>query len=213
MAERMRVGKVATTSYNGIAAVNIDGVTLCSLLDIGQYEAPKNTFAEAIGSLSDTRLDSIRNELDWENLALFVVDEISTVDANIIAMIDARLQKVMGNKEPFGGIAMLFTGDFNQLGAVQKMFLLNDMIGYAAWKEAMSKKIAPPQKKKKKSRKRKADSATFVHMTSAAKIGAKITKATVRRERESKRESGHLPVRPLCSQKPGPPWLQCLCTI
>ena len=44
MAERMKVGHVQTTSYNGIAAVNIDGVTLLSLLGIDRNISSETSF-------------------------------------------------------------------------------------------------------------------------------------------------------------------------
>jgi hypothetical protein len=48
-------------------------------------------------------------------------------------MIDVRLQQVMDSTREFGGIAMLFVGDFNQLGPVKDTFLLADMMKWAVY--------------------------------------------------------------------------------
>lgn len=155
LAEHMRVGHVQTSAYNGIAAVNIDGATLCTLLAINQYVASEINFAEAMEYLSEDQVRAIRNDLNWESLALFVVDEVSTIDSVVISLIDARLQRVMGVAKPFGGIAMVFVGDFNQLGAVHKTFLLDDMVCWSEIQQEIQKKNVAPKKKQSK-RKRKA---------------------------------------------------------
>jgi len=159
LAFMMGVGRVQTTSFNGIAAVNIDGTTLCRLLGIDKYTPTETDFAKAHSTIKGDQLMAIKNELDSDKLVLFIVDEVSTLDAVMIAMIDARLQRVMGNNRQFGGIAMLLCGDFNQLGAVKKMFLLDDMIGWAEYqKHSVSqidaKKAGATQVKPKKKRKR-----------------------------------------------------------
>ena len=51
-------------------------------------------------------------------MSFFIVDEISTVDARIIAILDLRLQQVYNNNLPFGGMPVMFAGDFNQLSLV-----------------------------------------------------------------------------------------------
>ena len=160
MAERMNAGHVQTTSFNGIAAVNIDGVTLLSLLGIGRNVSSETDFASANKSLEPDQLRDIRAEVQASKLALFVVDEVSTLDSVTIAMIDARLQAVMGVAEPFGGVGMLFVGDFNQLGAVKKTFLLDDMVNWAEYQASLQEKIVPPKEKAKRKRKKsKLDSA------------------------------------------------------
>ena len=41
------------------------------------------------------------------------------------------MQQVMGNSLPFGGIPVLFVGDFNQLGPVKKTFIPSSMMMWA----------------------------------------------------------------------------------
>jgi len=169
IAHALSVGHVQTTSYNGIAAVNIDGETLCSLLGIGQSPNESLSFADAVNNISEDQLRSIRRNLHHSELALFIVDEISTLDAPMIAMIDARLQKAMKIGKPFGGVAMLFVGDFNQLGAVQKTFLLQDMLDWAEYQQyhkKTSKKGSTKKKKKMPVKTTTGDSSGMLHRAS-----------------------------------------------
>ena len=168
MARRMNVGHVQATSFNGIAAVNIDGVTLLSLLGISATTSSATNFADAKDNISDDQIRSIRNEILADELALFIVDEVSTLDSIMIAMMDARLQRVMGVAEPFGGLAILFVGDFCQLGAVRKTFLLDDMVNWAEYQANLQKKIAPPQKQQKNQKKQKQRKNTKETLTPAS---------------------------------------------
>jgi len=140
----MGVGHVQTTSFNGIAAVNIDGITLCKLLKIGHGTPTDTDFSQARCASHGDDLYAARNDMAADKLVLFIVDEVSTLDAAMIAMIDARLQQVMGNDKEFGGIAMLFCGDFNQLGAVQKTFLLDDLLQWSEYQQHHADKVESP---------------------------------------------------------------------
>jgi hypothetical protein len=129
LARIMGAGYVPTTSYNGIAAFMIDGTTLCSLLGISGALA---NHPKATHNVNQDKIHQIRQALHSDTMCLFIVDEVSTLDAPIIAMIDIRLQQTMQNTLPFGGVAILWVGDFNQLGPVKKTFLLRDMMVWAS---------------------------------------------------------------------------------
>jgi hypothetical protein len=53
-----------------------------------------------------------------KELCLFIVDEVSTIDAGRVCAIDAHLKFSMASEDNFGGVAMIFLGAFNQLPAV-----------------------------------------------------------------------------------------------
>ena len=123
----LKSGHVVGTSYNGIAAFMIDGTTLCNTLGL-----PANIpFNFKKTEIDHNKILKLRNLLQAKRLCLFIVDEISTIDTPIVAMIDKRLQTICQNKLRFGGVAMLFVGDFNQLGPVKKTTIPTDMIEWA----------------------------------------------------------------------------------
>ena len=53
-----------------------------------------------------------------ENLQALVVDEVSMVSPDLIDCMNNCLQKVKGNREPFGGVPVVFVGDILQLPPV-----------------------------------------------------------------------------------------------
>jgi hypothetical protein len=129
----MKAGHLAGTSYNGIAAVNIHGGTICNMFDLKTNYDTKiwNQAVQAFKCRGD-KLSKIRQNLHWENLHTLVIDEVSTIDAFTIALLDLRLRDVMDQPlKPFGGVAVLMCGDFDQLGPVGKHFIPTDMVNWA----------------------------------------------------------------------------------
>ena len=56
----------------------------------------------------------------WEGVDYFIIDEVSMIGAYFLSQLNARLTRAKGgeecwNEKPFGGINMIFTGDFGQL--------------------------------------------------------------------------------------------------
>ncbi|CAB9516444.1 helicase PIF1 [Seminavis robusta] len=124
----LQLGTVATTSYTGIAAVNIDGSTICSMFAI--HDTSDSIKAK---TLSDDSIAQLRLKLRSDNLCCLILDEISTIDSRIIALLDLRLRQILDNSDiPFGGLPIICVGDFQQLGPVQKTPLCKDMLTWAA---------------------------------------------------------------------------------
>ena len=122
-------GIIQTAAYMGIAAVNIKGSTINSLFrvrfnDTADSGDTDEKHPETVDALDVETLQKFKDEIDIKNIALLVIDEISTVTPNLIAIINARLQQAIESddpseakrsKEPFGGIGVMFVGDFMQL--------------------------------------------------------------------------------------------------
>ena len=154
MAETFKSGHVATMAYNGIAAVNIDGNTLCSILKITpSNEGPVRETLEA------TEIVQIRKLLQAETLALIIIDEISNIDTATKALINSRLKQVMNSTEDYGGLGIVFLGDFSQIKPVGGIPLVDSAIAVAELKKKQSQQetqqqqttdtIRPPKKRRK----------------------------------------------------------------
>jgi hypothetical protein len=76
--------------------------------------------------VSEAHGHQMPDAMDASCLKLLIIDKIATIDGKTLAIVDARMQQIMRNSKPFGGIACLFVGDFTQLGAVKKTFLPQD---------------------------------------------------------------------------------------
>lgn len=101
----------AITASTGIAASHLDGVTIHSFTGIGIKR-----------NLHEKVLDGIaRNSWLVEKVKpvkVLIIDEVSMLDAVILEDINAVLQKIHDNSYPFGGVQIVFVGDFFQLPPV-----------------------------------------------------------------------------------------------
>ena len=107
--------KVLLTAPTGKAAFNIQGCTIHSTFLI-----PANQRLE-YKQLDQSRLNTLRSKL--RHVKLLIIDEISMVGANMFNFINQRLQDVMGNNTPFGGVNLLLVGDLFQLRPVKDKWI------------------------------------------------------------------------------------------
>ncbi len=103
----------AVTASTGIAATHIGGMTIHSWSGIGikesltKYDLDKITTSEYISKkILKTKV--------------LIIDEISMLHADTLEMVDAVCRAVRQNEEPFGGLQVVFVGDFFQLPPIQK---------------------------------------------------------------------------------------------
>ena len=99
---------VSVTASTGIAATHVNGMTIHSWSGIGIRR-----------SLSEWDLDTIMTrEKTVERMTsakVLIIDEISMLDANTLDMVDRVLRNVRHSPDPFGGLQVIFVGDFFQL--------------------------------------------------------------------------------------------------
>ena len=115
--------KVVKTAPTGKAAFNIKGNTLHAA-----FKIPANRGFEYCALDSD-RLNTIRTQL--KKLKVIFIDEISMVGSGMFNFLNLRLQQIMGNKEPFGGVSLITVGDLFQLKPVfDKWIFENCQMGY-----------------------------------------------------------------------------------
>ncbi len=105
--------KLTITSTTGIAAVNVKGQTLHSWAGVGLCKNPVHKTVEKIR----TRMSTLKQILNCKILA---IDEISMLNVETFEYVDEVLKTVRNSFEPFGGIQVLFIGDFFQLPPVEK---------------------------------------------------------------------------------------------
>ena len=103
-----QIKRCAVVAPTAIAAINVGGSTIHSFFGI-----PPRTLNP------DDVFDPNRHMRPvLENLEALIVDEVSMVSPDIIDCMNNCLQKVKGNKRPFGGVPIVFVGDILQLPPV-----------------------------------------------------------------------------------------------
>ncbi|KAG2204550.1 hypothetical protein INT47_012609 [Mucor saturninus] len=100
--------EIGVTASTGIAAVNIDGSTIYSFASIGLGTQNPGLYISSI-----LRKHPKANLL--RKTKVLIIDEISMISARTLDLIDCVLRGVRSNSNPFGGIQVIFCGDFYQL--------------------------------------------------------------------------------------------------
>ena len=113
---RERGVEPAVTASTGIAATHINGMTIHSWSGIGIKRDVNDYDIEMIQSREKTAKRIIDTKV-------LIIDEISMLDAATLASVDNVLRTLrrrpMMAEQPFGGLQIIFVGDFFQLPPVQ----------------------------------------------------------------------------------------------
>lgn len=123
---------IAVTASTGIAATHMNGQTIHSWSGIGIRD---EISAKHLSNLKEKKY--FRDKMDA--VKVLIIDEISMLHRNQIELVNRVLKYFKGNELPFGGIQVVFSGDFFQLPPIgndlessrQKFAFMSD-----AWLEA-----------------------------------------------------------------------------
>ena len=108
---KREMDRIAVTASTGLAACNIEGVTLHSFAGIGLGK-------EAVPELVRKIKRNPKAKLRWMRTKVLIVDEISMVDGDLFDKLEGIARIIRNNGRPFGGIQVVITGDFFQLPPV-----------------------------------------------------------------------------------------------
>lgn len=98
----------AITASTGIAATHVGGMTIHAWSGIGVLKDLTAYDLDRIGS-NERVARRIRNA------AVLIIDEISMLSAHTLSMVDAVCREIRHTQSPFGGLQVVFVGDFFQL--------------------------------------------------------------------------------------------------
>lgn len=104
---------LAITASTGIAATHIGGMTIHSWSGMGIKDEITDFDLEKMA-----KKKPLRERL--EKVQVLIIDEVSMLSAKNLACIDEILRFFKVSFEPFGGIQVIFSGDFFQLPPVSK---------------------------------------------------------------------------------------------
>jgi ATP-dependent exoDNAse (exonuclease V) alpha subunit len=106
---------VAITASTGIAATHMNGMTIHAWSGIGVKEHLE---------LKDLQFLKTKKYLKdkIEQVQVLIIDEISMLHKNQLDLVNRVLKYLKNNTLPFGGIQVVFSGDFFQLPPIGKQF-------------------------------------------------------------------------------------------
>jgi ATP-dependent exoDNAse (exonuclease V) alpha subunit len=126
--------RYAVTASTGIASTHIGGTTIHAWSGIGIRQ-----------KLSKYDIDEIEEKANvykrWNETQVLIIDEISMLHASFVDMLDKLGKHLRRNELPFGGLQVVFTGDFFQLPPVVRNgneYESTDVFAFMskAWKES-----------------------------------------------------------------------------
>ena len=130
---RERGVEPAVTASTGIAATHVGGMTIHSWSGIGVKRDVSDFDIEMIS----TREKAARRIIDAKVL---IIDEVSMLDGRTLISVDRVLrtlrQHPLQKEQPFGGLQVIFVGDFFQLPPVSRSERAVFAFESRAWREA-----------------------------------------------------------------------------
>lgn len=100
------------TSTTGLSASLIDGITINHYASIGLGDKDVDYYYKKI-----IKMKSLRNR--WIKTKILIIDEISMMDPELFDKLEFLARKIRKNKNIFGGIQVILSGDFLQLPPVK----------------------------------------------------------------------------------------------
>lgn len=105
--------RYAVTASTGIASTHINGTTIHAWSGIG---VKHRLYAYDLDALEEKQNLYKR----WNETQVLIIDEVSMLHASFVDMLDKLGKHMRRNDKPFGGIQVVFTGDFFQLPPVTR---------------------------------------------------------------------------------------------
>jgi ATP-dependent exoDNAse (exonuclease V) alpha subunit len=126
-------GCVRVCASTGVAALNVGGCTVHSLLGTGIANRVKEARKRAASAETVERAY-------WRlaGVDVIVVDEVSMLSGDYVDMMDWWLRRVLDSSDLFGGKQVVFVGDFLQLPPVEKDVVFDRRFAFQAdaWQAA-----------------------------------------------------------------------------
>lgn len=97
----------------GISAINIGGVTAHSVFGLPMGYPTKSEWGKISPALK--QLFGVRSKVKR-----IIIDEVGMIRADVLDLINFKLQLIKGNTLPFGGVQVIVVGDYFQLEPIVK---------------------------------------------------------------------------------------------
>lgn len=114
---------VGITSTTGSSALLIGGVTIHSFSGLGVSKEDDEQYVQKIA-----KRRYIKNR--FKELKTLIIDEVSMLTPRTFRMIYRLTQVIRKNMQPFGGIQIILSGDFCQLGPILEQHIISHTMEY-----------------------------------------------------------------------------------
>ena len=110
---------LSVAATTGAAAHLINGSTIDSICGLKKHKKSRKDADDDFSEIQDS-------DNSWTARQFVVIDEVSMLGCHKLAEISKRLSILKGSQLPFGGLNIIFYGDFHQLAPVQDRSLYTE---------------------------------------------------------------------------------------
>jgi ATP-dependent exoDNAse (exonuclease V) alpha subunit len=121
--------EITLTSTTGVSSYNLKAMTIHSFTGIGVFKS--NDKVESIIKKLKTYKTYETVKTRVRKYSILVVDEVSMLGKKFLEIINELLQILRGNDKIFGGLQVIFTGDFMQLPPINDEYCFKSKL----WKD------------------------------------------------------------------------------
>lgn len=107
--------RIGLTSTTGKSAVSIGGTTIHYWSGINTGEKPVDILMKLINANPDAKKR-------WIETQVLVIDEVSMLGSSVLDKLNHLAKLIRKNDKPFGGMQIIFSGDFLQLKPIRDQF-------------------------------------------------------------------------------------------
>ncbi len=121
----------AITASTGIAATHVGGQTIHSWSGLGIRDSLSLYDAESL-------TEKMPLYKKWNSISVLIIDEVSMLSSNFLDMLGTLAQEMRRSALSFGGLQVIFSGDFFQLPPISRRGEAPVLYAYhaKAWKES-----------------------------------------------------------------------------
>jgi ATP-dependent DNA helicase PIF1 len=118
------IKKIYEHAYNKFRSIHVTALTGCASVLLNCKAKTLHSWAGvglANGTIEQLVLKIKKNKFSkemWKGTEILVVDEVSMLSLKMFNTLNAIGRSIRGNSKPFGGIQLIFSGDFYQLPPV-----------------------------------------------------------------------------------------------
>lgn len=121
--------EIALTSTTGVSSYNLKAMTIHSFTGIGVFK-PGDKIDSIVKKMKKFNTYEV-TKTRVRTCSVLVIDEVSMLGKRLLEGINELLQVLRGNDRVFGGLQVIFTGDFMQLPPVNDHYCFYSNV----WKE------------------------------------------------------------------------------
>ena len=143
------IGEIITIAEQMKRKIDVTALTGCAAVLLGHNAKTLNSWSgigianKDVEKIIEDVITNKRKRKKWSQCDVLIIDEVSMLSKRIFEILDAIGKQIRRSDKPFGGIQVIFSGDFYQLPPVGDEFDGSNQFCFESekWKETFNDNI------------------------------------------------------------------------